>query len=53
LDIREARLVREVEKLLSRIEDELQLCEQSVGVEPDAAIERDQVAVEIVENLEL
>jgi hypothetical protein len=52
LDIREARLVREVEKLLSRIEDELQFCEQCVGVKPDAAVERDQVAIEVVENLE-
>jgi len=52
LDVREARLVGEVEKLLSRIEDELQFREQRVGVKPDAAIERDQVAIEVIENLE-
>ena len=52
LDVGEAGLVGEIEEFLSAIEHKLQLSEQHVGVETDAAVEGDEIAVEIVEHLD-
>ena len=42
----------EVSELLPAVEDELQLGEQGVCMEPDAPIEGDEFPVEVVEDLE-
>jgi hypothetical protein len=53
LNIRQAGLAPEIEKLLARVQHELQLRQQHIGVEPHAAVERHQVAVDIVNDLDL
>lgn len=52
MDVGEAGLVGEISKLLARVEDELEFGEEGLGVEPYAAVEGDEVSVEVVEDFD-
>lgn len=52
LDIREAGLVGKIEELATAVEDKFEFGEEGVGVEPDAPVECDEVAVDVVEDFE-
>lgn len=53
LDVSETGLMGEILELLAGVEDELEFGEQGLGMESDAAIKGDQVAVDVVQDFDL